>query len=614
MSDKKKWLWICLILMGFLLGTTGQTVHAAVKQAEITTTSAQGDLTVLFTFDKEVVDIAFISPSGAKKTAGDSDVEYSSGELWSTYRIHDAAAGKWSVEYDLGANTGIDYSVIEDDYGLWLQYFTPGEITEDRLPVTFEADYESEDVYYRYEIYAVSTSDSEEISMVSEGSAKANEEKEAEINLSHLSSDTYIFRLEVYYQDGDVELFDSLQTEEISYTNPNEPESIENFKVLIDTDGFLCTVDWSDYAGWGYDSYRLTAEADGESIYSGKLERNVTESSFTFSSEVKSLTLKLSYKRNDMWSAAIVKTIDLGQESLSNASGEITSSGQLGLAYTVAKERPLHVNINGEEGDYQVREDGTLFFDLNEGNNTVYAEMETDNLVYYVVDTNVYCDFLPPEIKLYENLDGKTFYTDSAVILGKITGGDTLRIDGNVVEPDENGDFSYEVKLSLGENIVELEAEDANGNITKRVLTLYKDTNMVNGTDVKKGWMTFLPLFASLFGSVLIIVLSLLFMKKKDKTEKKKKPGLFVVWDVCVGLAEGVCIWQFVSRYLFGNSMAYLELAEKSAAEAARYLRMERIFGIASGAGMLILLISILVTVLVFRHGKKKQAGQEETK
>ncbi len=612
MSDKKKWLWICLILMGFLLGTTGQTVHAAVKQAEITTTSAQGDLTVLFTFDKEVVDIAFISPSGAKKTAGDSDVEYSSGELWSTYRIHDAAAGKWSIEYDLGANTGIDYSVIEDDYGLWLQYFTPGEITEDRLPVTFEADYESEDVYYRYEIYAVSTSDSEEISMVSEGSAKANEEKEAEINLSHLSSDTYIFRLEVYYQDGDVELFDSLQTEEISYTNPNEPESIENFKVLIDTDGFLCTVDWSDYAGWGYDSYRLTAEADGESIYSGKLERNVTESSFTFSSEVKSLTLKLSYKRNDMWSAAIVKTIDLGQESLSNASGEITSSGQLGLAYTVTKEHPLYVNINGEEGNYRVKEDGTLFFDLNEGNNTVYAEMETDNLVYYVVDTNVYCDFLPPEIKLYENLDGKTFYTDSAVILGKITGGDTLRIDGNVVEPDENGDFSYEVKLSLGENIVELEAEDANGNITKRVLTLYKDTNMVNGTDVKKGWMTFLPLFASLFGSVLIIVLSLLFMKKKDKTEKK--PGLFVVWDVCVGLAEGVCIWQFVSRYLFGNSMAYLELAEKSAAEAARYLRMERIFGIASGAGMLILLISILVTVLVFRHGKKKQAAQEEAK
>ena len=87
-----------------------------------------------------------------------------------------------------------------------------------------------------------------------------------------------------------------------------------------------------------------------------------------------------------------------------------------------------------------------------------------------------------------------------------------------------------------------------------------------------------------------------------------------MVWDVCIGLAEGICIWQFVSRYLFGNSMAYLELAEKSAAEAARYLRMERIFGIASGAGLLLLFISILVTVLVFRHSKKKQAEQKETK
>lgn len=90
-------------------------VHNGSKQAELTSVPGGTDLAVMFTFDKEIVDIIFISPSGKRKTPSDSDVGYSSGDLWGTYRITDAEAGTWSVEYDLKSNSAIEYSIIDEE-------------------------------------------------------------------------------------------------------------------------------------------------------------------------------------------------------------------------------------------------------------------------------------------------------------------------------------------------------------------------------------------------------------------------------------------------------------------------------------------------------------------
>lgn len=171
----------------------------------------------------------------------------------------------------------------------------------------------------------------------------------------------------------------------------------------------------------------------------------------------------------------------------------------------------------------------------------------------------------------------------------------------------ENGEFTYEVALSLGENIIEIEAQDVNGNSTMMVLTLYKASKMVSGTDAKNGWIQFLPLVAAGLTSILIIVLAAVFMRKKEKTtgDKKRRIWPFILWDIFLVIAEAICIWQFISRYLYSNSMNFLELAERSVSEVAGYLRWERIFGIASGAILIIFIISLLLTILKWKRNKK---------
>jgi len=601
-------IWLQIMVLCLSLWINAVPVQAAPKQEEIVTTEEQGDLTVLFTFDAEVVDIVFISPTGQRKAKGDSDVEYAGDKLWCTYRIVDAQAGTWKVEYELGRNSEITFDIVEEEYGLWIQYLTVSENDGDKISVSFQADYDSEEIYYNYELYAVSTTDTDAVTQIARGKAKSGEETETEVRLSGLSGDNYVLRLEVYYDGGDAEVFDTMISEDFDYENPNEPQVIENFKVKVDSDNLVCHIDWEDFATWNGDSYRVVAKEAEEVIYEADWDRGIKQDSILFSAGASSLDISLAYIDGSIRSAAKVKTIPLSEKVLTMVTPEVTNSAQVILQYNTEKERIMMVNVNGEEGSYRVDGQGEIAFDLLEGSNHIYAEIETDDLVSYIVDKEIYCDFLPPEIKLYEELDGKTFFTDSAAIIGKVSGGNILRIAGETITLGENGDFTYNAALTLGANLIEIEAEDVNGNIAKMVLTLYQGNDLVGGAIAKIGLSQFLPFLIALLASMLIIIASIVGMKKPDKENGKKyRTWPLVVWDVLVAIAEIICIWQFIMRYRFSNSLKYLELAEKSASKAAEYLRLERGFAIASIAGILLFIVSLVITIVVAKRNKKKK-------
>lgn len=614
MSYKKR---ISIIVICFLIAWNfpafTQKTYAETKQKEIITLEAPKDLAVMFLFDKEIVEIEFISPSGNKKTSSDSDVNYTSGDLWSTYRISNAEAGTWKVEYDLKTNSTIEYSVIEDDYGLWIQYFNVNKTAEDTIKAVFEADCETEVIHYSYEIYAVNTADNNFIYKISDGSAESNKENETEIKLDSLPSGNYVFRLDVFYRDGGAELFDSMISDSFDYTNPNEPEDTEDFKVYLDMQNLTCEVDWEEYTR-GYSAYKLVVYQDEEMIYNGELEGEVKSSGVVFDEGAKKLQILLYYNNNGFWFPAKIKDIDLADEVLKLNSADVTGSGQAVIEYIVKSDRLLKVLLNEEEGDYRLSDSGSLFLDLKEGLNSVYAEMECDNLIYFIIDSEVYYDIYPPEIKLYESLDGKTFYTDEIHLLGAVSGGSKFTINGEDITLGSQGEFDAAISLNFGENLVELEAIDVNGNSSKMILTLYKAAKLFGKDGSQSGLMYFLPLIVSTVVSMLIILLAVLFMKKRDKSklDRKNRLWMWIVWDIIVFAAESGCVWWFIKRYMYINSVNYLELAEKSAAEAAAYLKFEKILGITAIAGLLILIFSILITILKLKKQRKIANGAEE--
>lgn len=584
--------------------------YSETKQGEIVSLSQQEELTVLFTFENEVVDISLISPSGVKITSADEGVEYFEGDLWCTFRIENAEKGTWKAEYDLGRNSEIRYSIVETDSGIWIQYLNFSKVQEDKIEFTFEADCNDGDIYYDYEIYAVSNTDSTRECKVAYGSARANAEKTVSASLSNLNSDTYTFMLDVFCSKGEIEVFDSFKSDDvIEYNNPNEPNMIDDFKVKINPDELYCTVDWSDFASGNYSAYILTAVADGEIIYSSEFEKDIKTNQILFSRDAKTLEISLAYKNRDIWSANRTKTIDLSEIVLSNVNGEKSSSAQLQIRYNVKKESILSVSLNDETGEYKIKDEGSLSFNLQSGNNSVYAELETDDLIYYIIDTEVYYDSIPPSITLYDDLDGKSFLVDSVTVLGKISGAQILRIDGEEISVNQDGSFSYEKELVTGENVVTIEAEDTNGNVSLRAITLYKKNELVGGDSQTPFWISVLPFIAAMLTSILIIILSLIFMKKKEKTEGKRSLSgtKFVLWDLFLAAVSGISIWRFVVYYRECNSLHFVDLAEQSVNEAIKYLQLERFFGISSLACLGVLVVSIVITIIVIRANKKNK-------
>ena len=358
-----------------------------------------------------------------------------------------------------------------------------------------------------------------------------------------------------------------------------------------------------------------------------------------------------------------------GEEYLRNATGDVTGSGQLALEYAVTKERTLTVQKGEESAQYLLNGTDTVYITLQQGINRIYAEFEGDNNIFYVADVEVYYDLYPPEIILYDALDGKTFSGESVDILGKVKEAESLTINGEAIAIEEDGSFTYSCKLGTGENLVELKAQDGNGNMTMRVLTLYKAGAITGEVPKNSFWMRFLPLLISLGCSLIIILFAAIFIRKKKKKEdseqetgevqaeteagteaeetgteagagaetegnraeagagaaesgqtgekkqkKQKKTGFPVKWLVAVllaGLATGICIWQWIRCELFIRSLEYLALVEQSFTRAYQYLQLRKILMISSGAGVAICLLLIIITILAAKKRKKRREGEQ---
>lgn len=604
-------LFVCVLS----LAAFGIRAEGATERTRIAAMPGGKDLTVMFTFDRENVDIIFISPSGDSIGKEDERLEFASGELWSTYRVADAEAGDWWVEYDRGANDEIGYSLLESSYGLWIQYLRLEGLEDGKLTASFRADREDGDAGYRYELWAVSVKENGTQEMIARGSASANQDNTVTASLNSLNSGSYILKLEVSCSEGDGELFDSVSGEEFAYINPNLPEAIQGARVYLDMGAHTCRVDWQEAENYANRGCQVAVSCDSQEIYHGELEASVRQTTVTYPTEGLSLRISLSYRKGDLWSEPFVWELDLQSgEMLRTRTEEVTGKAQIAVEYAVQGERMLTLSVNDETGQFLLNGSGELGVGLQQGQNQVYGEFESENGVFYVLDELIYYDAVPPEIMLYDDLDGKTFYEDYVDIIGAIAGGESLTVNGEAYALGEQGEFCCRLPLSSGENVAELMALDSNGNASMQVLTLYRGSSLTGGA---AGWnpLEYVPLFAALLTSLLVVILAILFLKKKEKPEKtekkEKKAGKkrtavkWILAAVILGALEAGCLWGYVRCLLFVRSVKYLETAEHSVARAAEYLQLKRILGIGAIAGG-VLLVLFLTTAIVLAKRKKK--------
>lgn len=619
-------LLLAVILSLYLLPTG--TVHAQEKEETIITLHEKQDLMVLFTFDRESVPIHLISPSGKRIGEGDEGVKVSKGDRYLTILVTDAEPGNWKAAYDLGSNTKIEYSVMNETASIWIEDFQVAK-TQEGADFKFTLGDESGDLWISYEIYAVDTVLLNDDVLIDDGSARSGDEVDREISLSRLSSGTYRFRLDIYYNDGNGEIFDSGLSEPIEWQNDQEQGAPDGVTMSVDLLNDTLLVDWSQ-AGLFGDNCRITVLADDELIAQDETEIHSDSHEIVFPAEAKQLEVQFSARERGVWSPASVRTIDLNECWLRMTNADVCTDGLVTFSYHVPGDRTLSLSISDDtdttQGEYRISGEGTISFPITRGNNLVSASVPVDDSLYFCLNTEVYYDAIPPGIRLYDNPDGRTVSEDHISLIGSVSGADRLMINDKEILLDENGGFVAKVPLFSGENTITLNAMDPGGNETGMLIsvtcTAGPSGDGGGGSDSSKqtisgdqvpAFARFLPLIASALTSLLLIVIGFVFIKKTEKKKRSFSMVALIIWDIILLPAEGVLIYYYLRLRAENYSPEFITLAERSARDASTALSREKMFLILVIIGAVISILSILVTILAgrFINRRKKTEAPE---
>lgn len=621
----KRILHFCAVLLLIVGFSYPMEVHAETKTANLVTLNETEDLTVMFRYDKEVVDIVFIAPDGTRYSEGNGNVKTSGGALWKVYQIKDAQVGTWKVEYDLKSNSEIKYS-IRDDAGLWIRELNIVEQKNSTLTLSFMAEQKESGAYYDYIVTAIDV-DSNECYELTRNAARAGKNETVDVSLRRLSSGNYVIQLQVYCTVGAAEVFDTATTDQFTYTNPSTPEKLSDVSVKIDSSNSSCLLDWSKAASWRNEEYKVVVKADGEVIFDSVFESAITQTDVTYPVDAKALDISLYHKTDAIWSEPLVKNVDLSKEYLNIEDIEVTGKGQIKLNYSVSGNTTLYLAINDKNGQYNISGEHELLVDLLEGSNKISAYFESGNHITYLVEKNVFYDAYPPTITLYDDINGKNVKSGSFDILGSVSDAEKLLVNGKECEIGENGSFCAPVELKAGENVVTLEVTDANGNSALMSLTLYKD-NILESS----GFSWIYLLVGVLVGAFVAVVAYFSSKAKKaDKTEaeqpetekpkkekvkkekvKKEKPEKksHKIGFIFIGLLAAAVVIGWVALHVYVGSLDFLVLAETSTKQAMQIMLLYK--GLMYLAVIAVVILVVLIVVKTGLLKKKKSSEKTE--
>lgn len=601
----------------FMMLPNAMVAHAEVVETYLTTLEEDADLTVMFSYEGEQPEITLISPSGKEYEEGSSpetELLVAHGDGWSTYKVIGAQKGNWQVRCDKKNNEYVDYSIVEEIDGLSIQSFDIVSIADDEATLSFLVTMgEDESVWYSYTITAIAGEDESAGKELRSSSALTGETCEVTVDLKLSGYADYRFLLEVTATRG-LEMFDSMVSEPFSYENPDTPEAIKDIYVTVNSSDNLCELDWEDFRpGWSKPySVVVFADADTENpVYTN--ETTSEQDSFYYPVGTEKLTVQLYYKEYGILSRPFTKEIDLVDgEMLKIATPEITSGAQLELAYKAYASSLLEVWINEESGQYNIDGEGSVYFPLSEGVNTVKAEFAGSNNITYCVTADIFRNSTPPVLTLFENLDGMTFRKGEAIISGTAKNAVKVTVNDVEVAVDENGVFEHVIALAKGSNDIIVVATSEGGIGTSRSMRIMRE-----GGGVTSGsFNNYLPLLIALGVSVLIIVYALIFVRKKDKAAlKPKKPVTYKRIAVTVGIwalvLDIMSVSGYVYFYLFNSGRRYIELMKESVSKAARYVDYEQYCFWAALILTGVMLLNLLVGLAVRVIRKKKESSAE---
>ncbi|MDP3988301.1 MAG: Ig-like domain-containing protein [Candidatus Levybacteria bacterium] len=161
---------------------------------------------------------------------------------------------------------------------------------------------------------------------------------------------------------------------------------------------------------------------------------------------------------------------------LLNPPPSATNSAQIPISGKGSKNETINLYVNGELVDKtSTKENGDFIFDnvaLSQGNNAIQIRAVSENKKESDFSDTFTVSFKNsnPSLSIDSPSDNQSFSKDDNQILvtGKTDAGDRVTVNDFWAIVDETGKFSYNLKLSDGENKIKVVTTDDAGNKTEK--------------------------------------------------------------------------------------------------------------------------------------------------
>ncbi len=607
-------------------------VQADQVRGELFVLDRSYNMAVSVRYDTQLTDITFVSPSGDMIAAG--TLPHDSGEGWVQYYIQNAAAGRWEIIYDKSNNTLFDIYYSSYTNPLTITEFSVGEKDRNYIPVSFTV--EGDDVYYNYKIDAVITDESGDVIGEREleiGYAPANEFTETQVYIRDLSDyDAYKLRLNVWRNDGVVEVFDSKISDNTFEITGNVDPLNGTVLVEVDLTDEMVFADFSDIRGYG--EYLVAFFDDStsktEPFYHLDCGEDTKSVSALYPPEAKEIRLVITRSYNGQNTNQLTKIIKL-QTGVSISSPEQTvfNSQSMKVEYNASNAVSADIIVGEKKDTVNLQGSGFFSVGLSEGYNEIEIQyrLKDDENVLYSLKLEASLDNTPPVLRLPEHKNIVTTSDKEYIIVGVTEAGALLNIGGVDVSVNPDGTFMHAVTLSDKEdtNTISVVASDMAGNVAKQDVIIKKASgNILAGATREEGssLLRFAPVVLAVVVSGLFVVAGVLIPRGFEKASNKTVYIFKASRNVLIGMSGisalllGGSLYKYLTLNKTVNSDAFFKLALESVEKASNMLTeraawLDRLIVVGIITGCLAVLAVICGVVLMLM---KKSSNTPEQK
>lgn len=619
----KRALLIVVSAVTFL--AAGITASAETKTAELITLDSDTNLAVVVGYEKEEPVVSFISPDNKEFKEGTPGVavnrDANGKKLY--FEITNAKKGKWQIKYDKKSNSEISVDFGKFSNGIWIDSLTVKKVQDSTLSASMSVSQKA-DVSYKYKLYAALVDEGGAISgtkLLKEGTAKANQPLDVELNISALGSfDGYYLYAEVSFVDNGLTVSDtSLSDKTFAYTNPDSPQAVSDLYAELDVNDNSLMISWKDYCSVsGEKIIAVYGNGETEPFYTYTDDESLDSITADVDCTKLPFTVEFTYKDGERISQTFKKEISLGDVTLDAKGNGISPSKNVEFTYKTAAETELSVVVGENEPHIvPINGEGSFTVDLGDTEGDISVSYVYNN-VKIIKKYHISVDDIPPSLDLY--LNGTTVRTSESEfeIIGRVEIGAQLTIGSDKVETAENGDFSYKVALNDGTNKFDITVTDTAGNKTFRQIEIIKTepAETFNSGKVSGFFRNLLPLWITLGASLAAAAVLILVIGNKQPKGSSAKFLLkaFTVFSwVVTALSGGAVIGFTVYRKKLYNEIGPENLAEtlknsldKAYDKVSAYNATEEYLRILTVVLIVAAVISVLLTAALFAAYKLK--------